>query len=133
MTRKLVRKGPQKSAKKSATGKPFTGADDPRRGRGPKKGAPNAGRPRKAHVEWCQTVISDPLVEAAALAVLRDSKHPLFANLWGKVADRAYGRAAGSDVTFPIDPSQLSDDQLQRIAQGEDPLAVLATSRAVAG
>lgn len=34
----------EKSARKSAPGKPFTSTDS-RRGYGPKKGAPNAGRP----------------------------------------------------------------------------------------
>jgi len=35
----------KKSASKSAPGVPFTGKGDPRSGRGPAKGAPNAGRP----------------------------------------------------------------------------------------
>ncbi|HEX6940302.1 MAG TPA: hypothetical protein VF158_12890 [Longimicrobiales bacterium] len=37
--------GTGKSARKSAPGRPFRKGHDPRRGRGPKPGAPNAGRP----------------------------------------------------------------------------------------
>lgn len=35
----------EKSARKSVVGRPFKKGGDPRQGRGPKKGAPNAGRP----------------------------------------------------------------------------------------
>jgi hypothetical protein len=38
----------EKSAEKSAPGRPFTGVGDPRNGRGPLPGAPNAGRPPSA-------------------------------------------------------------------------------------
>jgi len=81
----------RKSARKSA-GRPFTGADDPRRGRGPKRGAPNAGRPPTEHIEWCQKVLADPAVEAAVKSVLSDPEHRSFPILWKAVADRAYGR-----------------------------------------
>ncbi len=37
-----------KSARKSAPGRPFSPGEDRRRGRGPRPGAPNAGRPRRA-------------------------------------------------------------------------------------
>lgn len=40
--KKSAKKSGHKSGRKPGT---FTGADDPRRGRGPKKGAANAGRP----------------------------------------------------------------------------------------
>lgn len=33
------------------------------------------------------------------------------------------------DVSLPVDPSTLTDDQLQRVASGEHPLRVLAESR----
>jgi hypothetical protein len=112
------------------TGKGFKPGPDARRGKGPKKGAPNAGRPRKDYLNWCERVLTDPDVDAAVLTILRNPKHPQFASLYGKLAERAYGRPAGSEVTFPIDPRQLTDEQLQRIAQGEDPLLVLATTQA---
>lgn len=133
--RKRSLKRARKSAEKTlgrTRGRAFQPGPDARRGRGPKKGAPNAGRPRQEHIAWCQGLISDPKVEAAALGVLRNRKHPLFANLWGKIADRAYGRPTGSEITFPVNPEQLTDDQLTRIAQGEDPLVVLATARQAA-
>lgn len=107
----------------------FTGADDPRRGRGPKKGAPNAGRPPKQYVEWCKTVLSNKQTEAAVRKILRNAGHQQFSQLYGRIAERAYGRAGQADVTFPINPKDLTDEQLQRVAQGEDPILVLATSR----
>lgn len=84
-----------KSERKSAPGRPFV-SGDPRAGRGPKKGAPNAGRPRNEHVAWCQSLVSDPRSEEAVKAVLGDKNHPAFATMWKAVADRAYGKAPQS-------------------------------------
>jgi len=87
------RDGVEKSARKTVVGRPFT-KDDPRRGRGPKKGAPNAGRPRNEHIAWCQQMVSAPESEAAVLSVLKDATHPAFSTMWKAVTDRAYGKAA---------------------------------------
>ena len=81
------------SGQKSRQPGGFTGADDPRRGRGPKKGAPNAGRPPDKHREWCQAMISKPSCEKAVKAVLADPKHPAFAAMWRAVSERGYGKA----------------------------------------
>lgn len=98
----------KKSARKSAPGKPFTGAGDPRNGRGPKKGAPNAGRPRNEHLAWCRQMVSDPKCEAAVQAVLANQKHPAFATMWKAVAERGYGKPREElDVTSggkPLEP-----------------------------
>ena len=55
---------------KSATGKPFT-PDDPRRGRGPAKGTPGAGRPPNAFREFMATLRESSdfrtAIESAAL------------------------------------------------------------------
>ncbi len=83
---------PRKSANKSPPGVPFSGKDDPRNGRGPKKGAPNAGRPRNEFVEWCQQVVSDPKCKSQVEAILRDKKHPAFATMWRAVGERAHGK-----------------------------------------
>lgn len=92
---------PAKSAQKTAPavkrvlGRPFPkGKRDPRQGRGPKKGAPNAGRPRLEHVAWCQAQVSDPKCEKAVALVLRNPKHPAFSTMWRAVTDRGYGKAA---------------------------------------
>ena len=82
----------KKSAKKSATGKPFTGADDPRRGRGPKKGAPNAGRPTLEFKAWCASMLDDAEKRAKVEEILSDPSHSAYATMWKAVADRAHGK-----------------------------------------
>lgn len=47
-----------KSGKKSGNGQ-FAKGPDPRRGRGPAKGAPNAGRPPDAWREACRQALAD--------------------------------------------------------------------------
>lgn len=126
--RKSVRRGPAPKTGRPV-GRPFQKGNDPRRGRGPKPGALNAGRPRKEFVQWCVDVVSDKKVELAVRTILMDPTHPQFANLYGKLVERAHGRPAGTDVQFPVDPRDLTDEQLQRVAAGEDVLVVLATSR----
>jgi hypothetical protein len=86
-----------KSAPKSAgspPGIPFTGADDPRRGRGPAPGAPNAGRPpnewkakmAKLADRWQQTL--------EAQKVLEDPEHEHFMAAGKFCAEQAHGAAA---------------------------------------
>lgn len=82
----------RKSGEKSGPPGGFTGGDDPRRGRGPEKGAPNAGRPRNEFIEWCQKVVSDPKCKAQVEAILKDKKHPAFATMWRAVGERAHGK-----------------------------------------
>lgn len=53
----------------------------------------------------------------------------LFLKAWKEVADRGYGRGMQTEIHLPLDPKQLSSEQLERIANGEDPLLVLATTR----
>lgn len=47
-----------KSARKSAPGIPFRKGGDPRQGRGPERGAPNAGRPPSAVTELCRRLLT---------------------------------------------------------------------------
>jgi len=58
----------EKSAGKSATGRPFTGAADCRNGHGPLPGAPNAGRPPSAVREAMRLAAAQrvPVLEAIA-------------------------------------------------------------------
>ena len=69
---------PRKSAPKSAPGRPFARGTDPRRGRGPSKGAPNAGRPPnalralsrevfEAYLIWAQKRVQDPDIDDATM------------------------------------------------------------------
>lgn len=85
----------KKSARKSApVGRPFRKGGDPRQGRGPAKGAPNAGRPPLEHVAWCRQMLSDPRCEAAVEAVLTDPSHTAFGQMWRELARRGYGMPA---------------------------------------
>ncbi len=58
----------KKSARKSAVGRPFERGHDPRRGRGPRSGAPNAGRPPSAVRAACRDAFARriPILEAIA-------------------------------------------------------------------
>lgn len=84
---------PDKSARKSARGVPFSKGGDPRQGRGPKKGAPNAGRPSNWLRERCDEWLHAPECKAQVRAILGDKDHPAFATMWKAVADRAHGKA----------------------------------------
>lgn len=63
----------KKSGKKSGPGKDtrFT-ADDPRRGRGPKPGAPNAGRPPEKIREACRLAFDERI---KVLTEIADAEH----------------------------------------------------------
>ena len=90
-----------KSARKSAPGKPFEPGQDPRRGRGPAKGAANAGRPPDKFKEAMRGIADRPDVLArlkkltgprgkGAAAVPDD----VFLKAFKEVADRGYGKPA---------------------------------------
>lgn len=60
----------KKSAIKSAPGRPFQKGGDPRQGRGPKPGAPNAGRPPSEITELCRRLIRNhKLLETVILPI----------------------------------------------------------------
>src|SRR5688500_455232 len=95
-TRKSAKKSaPQRGrprGERTAPGRPFVAGADPRRGRGPAKGAPNAGRPPDEFKEMCRRLLADPRAERAVAEILCDKNHPAFATMWRAVSDRAYGR-----------------------------------------
>lgn len=70
-------------------------ADHPEwRGRGPKKGAPNAGRPPDAWKALCRELASSPeLIEKAKL-VLQVPNHPAWLGAWKFLTEQGYGKAA---------------------------------------
>lgn len=87
-----------KSPKKSLFTK--RGAQGP--GRGPAKGAPNAGRPPAEYIEWLRGVLESPACKKAIETVLKDPDHPAFAKLQQSCSDRAYGK--------PLQEVQASGD-----------------------
>lgn len=85
-----------KSAKKSAPGKPFEKGKDARRGKGPPKGAPNAGRPPNEFKEMMRALASRPAVMQRLKKLLGTSKQvpdDVFLKALKEVADRGYGKA----------------------------------------
>lgn len=104
--------GVEKSQKKSETpqnkrvpAKPFTGKGDPRNGRGPKKGAPNAGRPPNWWLEQMREIRDRFLQAAVAKGVADDPDHPA----WAKVGQWAHEQLEGKahqkvDVTSGGEP-----------------------------
>jgi len=85
----------KKSGKKSGDGKFATG-EDPRRGRGPRKGAPNAGRPPSEFKELMRGVASRPeaLKRLRKLAgASKDVSDEVFLKAFKEAADRGFGKA----------------------------------------
>jgi hypothetical protein len=119
-------KPPKKSAEKTAPGVPFEKGADPRRGRGPKPGT--GGRPPNEFRDRMRELANLQEVEAYTLKCLNGEFGPRFhleARKW--VAERGYGKPTQALEVFNVDMKSLSNEQLQRIAEGEHPLAVLAT------
>lgn len=88
---------PEKSAEKSATrGKPFAKGKDGRRGRGPKKNAPNAGRPPSEFKRLMQGIASraDAITRLRKLTGTNKSvSDEVFLKAFKESADRGYGKA----------------------------------------
>lgn len=118
----MTNKSAQKSARRNgrAPGVPFARGSDSRRGRGPQKGAPNAGRPAGEFKEFCRRLLAAPKAEKELQSVLEDSRHPAYAALWRAVSDRAYGKAvqavelAGKDGA-PVIPIEFVQAALKRV------------------
>ena len=88
---------PRKSARKSAPGKPFEHGEDPRRGRGPAKGAPNAGRPPDKFKEAMRGIADRPDVLKRLKKLTGTAKSvgdDVFLKAFKEVADRGYGKPA---------------------------------------
>src|SRR4051812_34750280 len=94
-----------KSARKSP-GRPFTGADDPRRGRGPAKGAPNAGRPPDEYKARLRELVGKIEVEQRLEDMLEAKDDRAFLEAYKYCSDKAYGRAPtvieGGDERKPL-------------------------------
>lgn len=86
----------EKSEAKSHGKKLFTGKGDPRNGRGPKPGAPNAGRPRDEWKAWLRSVVDSPESQRAIVQVISDPSHPAHAKVLQWAAERGYGKETES-------------------------------------
>jgi hypothetical protein len=86
---------------KRVVGRPFTGADDPRKGKGPAKGAPNAGRPRDEWKRELQALASsDAVLTHLRATIAAGPDHPYFPKALDYLTDHGFGKAMQSvDVT----------------------------------
>lgn len=75
------------AARKKVPGRPFAKGADARRGRGPAKGAPNAGRPPKLFKEFLEAVRSNPDAQDALLKAAKDPDSKNFGNAWKVLTD----------------------------------------------
>jgi hypothetical protein len=97
----------------------FKPGNDPRRGRGPKKGAPNAGRPLDEWKAYLRSLVDSAASRDAIVAILTDPSHPAYARVLAWADERGWGKESQQqDVTFR-DLSKLSDDELLAIASGK--------------
>lgn len=69
-----------------------------------------------------------PEVLSAVGTVIVNPAHPSFANLVKWAGEQAYGKPNQPVNLTQVDLTKLTDEQVQRIADGEDPAVVLATS-----
>ena len=93
----------KKSAAKSAPGKPFAKGGDPRQGKGPAKGAPNAGRPPDEFKRRMQALASkdealeyldELLTKPKGRGKTKVGADPqTFLKAFKETADRGYGKA----------------------------------------
>lgn len=122
MSNTSKRPASEKSAEKSAPGKPFEKGGDPRQGRGPKKGAPNAGRPPSEFKAAMRGLASRRAVMDRLRTLTGGSKKvsdDVFLKAFKEVTDRGYGKAvqplehSGPDGE-PI-AVETADRALQRI------------------
>lgn len=90
--RKSVKKSGLKSGAAKRPGTFSTGVD-PRRGRGPAKGAPNAGRPHEEFREMCRGLASREETLARVMAILQDSDHAQFMPALKWATENGYGKA----------------------------------------
>lgn len=84
----------EKSVAKSRRPLAGVAADPSLRGRGPAKGAPNAGRPPDEFKAMMAALASRPETLAAVQAILNDPSHGQFIRALEFATERGYGKAA---------------------------------------
>ena len=118
MTRKAITAPEKSSEKSSAPGRPFT-AGDPRRmpGRGPAKGAPNAGRPPNSFRDFMRTLREAGDLRTAITTAARDPESRAFGHVLKLVS--AYDED-GPERRVPVsDVRRRMKAQLRAIQQRE--------------
>jgi hypothetical protein len=70
----------------------FKPGNDPRRGRGPKKGAPNAGRPLDEWKAYLRSLVDSAASRDAIVAILTDPSHPAYARVLAWADERGWGK-----------------------------------------
>jgi hypothetical protein len=100
----VEKSGPKSGRKRPGT---FKKGKDPRRGRGPSRGAPNAGRPPDEWKKLCQGLASRPEMLTRAQQVLEDPGHPAWLGAWKFVAEQGYGK--------PVQPVDATVDGELRV------------------
>ena len=86
-------------------GRPFQEGVDARRGRGPRKGAANAGRPPNEFKAQLAALASREETIRALAAILEDPNHPHFIQALKFAADRGYGRPTQPLEVGPAHPT----------------------------
>lgn len=92
---KGAKSGAKSGTKAAAKGRrpgTFKPGYDPRRGRGPKPGAPNAGRPPNEYKKLMAELLNSPEAIDALRTVLRDPENRGYAAVRRLVEERAYGK-----------------------------------------
>lgn len=82
----------KKSGRKSGNATSFKPGKDPRRGKGPEKGAPNAGRPPDKFKELCRELATGQKTIEAVEAILEDQDHSQFMAALKWASEHGYGR-----------------------------------------
>ena len=110
----------KKSANKSP-GKPFQGKGDPRNGKGPAKGAPNAGRPPDwFRAEMGRLVTRDAVIEYIGRCLNDPDSPDTFFKALDRALDRWMGRAVqrqeltGADGG-PVETNHTVDSPRERL------------------
>lgn len=86
------------------------------------------GRPPNEFMQHMRSLATLPEAEAYTLRCIKGEFGPRFhieAMKWA--ADRGYGKAAQSITEYEFNPDDFSEAGLERVADGEDPVHVLAS------
>lgn len=106
-------------------GRPFSKGHDVRRGHGPKRGAPNAGRPPDEFKALLAALASREETVRALETILADPNHPHFIQALKFAADRGYGHPnhnVSLDVpaVVLVAPGKLTTEEWMRRYGGAD-------------
>lgn len=110
---------PDKSAQKSVPGRPFEDGFDPRRGRGPRKGAANAGRPPDAFKNFLAQLRDSPEFHAELKRALTDCESRGFSAALKVLTMYDDEKPANRIRLDAARIRNMSDDELAAIAAGK--------------